>query len=76
MSTTTTKQDEYWRWARAASWARAQSFGPWAHGCERQEAERITLIHDWIRELGEDEAYRRGVEAGLLPDVALERATK
>jgi hypothetical protein len=44
-----TAADDYkLRWALTSSWARGQSFGPWAHGAEPEEAERIEAIRDLI----------------------------
>lgn len=52
------------RWARAASWARGQSFGPWVQTWVDapdpvwwQECERIEALARRIREVGEDAAY-------------------
>jgi hypothetical protein len=55
----TREQDRRLRWARAASWARGQSFGPYAHGIGEEEAERIEEIAKWILDLGEDAAWER-----------------
>jgi hypothetical protein len=40
--------DRDWLWALAASWARGQSFGPWAHGVDPEDAARIEVIRDLI----------------------------
>jgi hypothetical protein len=46
------------RWARAAAWAREQSFGPYAHGVDEPEARRIEALRDRILEVGEETAWR------------------
>ena len=54
---TVKEQDDRLRWCRAASWARGQSMGPYAHGLDRAEAKRIETLRDRIRAVGEDAAW-------------------
>jgi hypothetical protein len=61
--------DRNLRWARAAAWARGQSFGPWAQGLhhvDKPECRRIHALCARIEQVGEDQAaaeYFRGTTA-------------
>jgi hypothetical protein len=52
-----TDQDFQLRWARASSWARGDSVGPWIQGVAEEECREIERIRDLIKLLGEDEAW-------------------